>query len=317
MPLYSGSDVTGQMAGAAPRSGPPGVEVVRSGHVEPFLNFPPGRSSSSAHWGGVNLESYSVPAVVIPRHEHPEIFLHLILEGAVKYEVNTGGRTRLYRSAEGTIFILPRGTVDEINWMGPTKRVAVSLCPRLLTDVVEETAHKTDIELSEHWDLRDRHIMALMMEMSADIDDGSPAGPIYGESLANSLAVYLLKRYAVQRRVPTLYRGGLAPYRLKRVTDFIGDNLSAELRLSQLAALADLSPHYFSELFKQSTGLTLHAYVLNKRIEFAKQQLRYTDRKIIDIAVDAGFTNPSHFSRIFRKMVGASPSRFQADAALH
>ena len=315
MPLYSGSDVMGPMAGAAPRLGQTGVEVVRSGHIEPFLNFPPGSSSNSAHWGGIKLESYSVPAVVIPRHEHPEIFLHLVLDGAVKYEVKTGGRTRLYRSAPGTIFVLPRGTVDEINWMGPTKRIAVSLCPRLLPAALDVTAHEVDVEMSEHWDLRDRHIGALMVEMSADIDDGSPAGPIYGESLANTLAVYLINRYAVLRRAPRHYRGGLAPYRLKRVLDFIGDNLSENLQLSQLAALVDLSPHYFSELFKQSTGKTIHAYVLDRRVEFAKQQLRNTDRKIIDIGMEAGFPNPSHFARVFRKVVGASPSRFQVDAA--
>jgi AraC family transcriptional regulator len=313
MPLYSGA--TGSLTGAAPRSGPTGVEVVRSGHIEPFLNFPPGLSSNSAHWGGVKFESYSVPAVVIPRHEHPEAFLHLVQKGTVKYEVKTGGRTRLYMSTPGTTFILPRGTVDEINWLGPTKRVAVSLRPNLLTKVLEETAHKADIELIEHWQLRDRHITALLLEMAADIDDGSPAGPIYGESLANSLAVYLLKRYAVQARQPLIYRGGLAPYRLKRVLDFIGDHLGDELSLSQLAELADLSPHYFSELFKQSTGKTLHTYVLSKRIEFAKEQLRHSNRKIIDIGVDAGFPNPSHFARTFHKIVGISPSQFQSSAA--
>jgi AraC family transcriptional regulator len=312
MPLCSDGNVTSSIAGAAPRLDPPGVEVVRSGHIEPFLKFPPGLSSSSAHWGGIKLESYSVPAVVIPRHEHPEHFLHLVLKGSVNYEVKTGGSTRLYISSPGTTFLLPRGTVDEINWMGPTKRVAVSLRPNLLTKVLEETAHEVDIELSEHWDLQDRHITALLLEMSADIDDGSPAGPIYGESLANTLAVYLLKRYAVHSRIPSVYKGGLAPFRLKRVLDFIGENLGEDLRLSQLAELADLSPHYFSELFRQSTGLTLHAYVLSKRIEFAKEELRKPNRKIIDIGIDAGFPNPSHFARVFHKVVGTPPSKFQA-----
>jgi AraC family transcriptional regulator len=319
MPLYSYGEVTGSRPGDAPKrvipdlSIPAGVEVVRAGHIEPFLKFPPGRSSNAARWGGIKFESYSVPAVVIPRHEHPEVFLHTVLKGSVTYEVKTEGRTRVYMSSPGTTFILPRGTVDEIQWKGPTKRVAASICPELITNVLDETAHQADIELSEHWDLQDPHITALLLEMSADLDDGSPAGPIYGESLANALAVYLLKRYAVRTRVPKVYSGGLAPYRLKRVLDFIGDNLGEDLKLSQLAALADLSPHYFSELFKQSTGLTLHAYVLTMRIEFAKEQLRYSNRRIIDIGLDAGFPNPSHFARVFNKIVGTSPSHFQAE----
>lgn len=291
----------------------PGVEVVRSGHVEPFLNISPGLSSEAAQWGGIKLESYSVPAVVIPRHEHPEHFLHLVLNGSVTYEVKTGGRTLLYTSCPGTTFLLPRGTVDEITWKGPTKRVAVAIRSELLTNMLEETAHETDIELTEHWDLKDQHIAALLLEMSADLDDGSPAGPIYGELLANALAGYLLKRYAVRSRVPVAYRGGLPGYRLKRVLEYIGDNLGEDLSLSQLAAVADMSPHYFSELFKQSTGLTVHGFVLMKRVEFAKEQLCDPDCRIIDIGLNAGFPNPSHFARVFRKMVGIPPSMYQTE----
>jgi AraC family transcriptional regulator len=83
MRLYSDTSVTGSMAGAASRTDTFGVEVVRSGHIEPFLKFPPGLSSNAAHWGGIKLENYSVPAVMIPRHEHPEHFLHLVLKGSV------------------------------------------------------------------------------------------------------------------------------------------------------------------------------------------------------------------------------------------
>jgi AraC family transcriptional regulator len=142
----------------------------------------------------------------------------------------------------------------------------VALHPRLLTNALEETAHETDIELTEHWDLIDRHITAVLLEMAADLDEGSPAGQMYGESLANALAVYLLKRYAVLRRTPAVYKGGLPKYRLKRVLDYIADNLAENLSLSKLAGVAGMSPHYFSELFKQSTGHTPHSYVLRQRI---------------------------------------------------
>ncbi len=84
-------------------------------------------------WGGIALENYTVPAVLIARHQHPEHFVHLVLRGTVKYEVNTGGRNLRFTSRPGTIFLLPRGTVDEVNWVGPTQRLAVAIRPRLLT----------------------------------------------------------------------------------------------------------------------------------------------------------------------------------------
>lgn len=289
------------------------VNVVREGRAEPFLDSRPTKSSAPAHWGDIELEDYTVPAVFIPRHEHPEHFLHVVLSGTVKYEVNTRGRNLRFTSRPGTLFLLPQGTVDEVNWTGPTHRVAVAIHTRLLTHALEETAHQTAVELTEHWDLMDRHISALLLEMIADLDDDSPAGTIYGESLANALAVYLLNRYAVRRIVPVSYKGGLPGNRLKRVLDYIAAKLDENISLAQLAAIAGMSPHYFSELFKLSTGRAPHNYVLMQRIERAKQQLRNPKRSIIDAGLDAGFQNPSHFARMFRRLEGTTPSKYRAE----
>jgi AraC family transcriptional regulator len=117
----------------------------------------------------------------------------------------------------------------------------------------------------------------------------------------------------VRRITPIVYKGGLPPYRLKRVLDYIADNLETNITLSQLAAIADMSPHYFSELFKQSTGRAPHNYVLLRRIERAKQQLCDPKRSVIEAGLDAGFENASHFARVFRKLEGTSPSKFRSD----
>jgi AraC family transcriptional regulator len=291
----------------------PGIEVVRQGRAEPFLDRKLTLSSSPEQWRGIALESYAVPAVFIPRHEHASAFLHLVLSGSVKYEVSTKGRELRFNSRPGTIFLLPRGTVDEVNWAGPTHRIALAINPRFLTNVLEETGHENDIELTEHWHLIDPHISALLVEMNTDLKDGSPAGAMYGESLAIALMVYLIKRYSVRRITPVVYKGGLPGNRLKRVLDYIADNLKTNVSLSELAAIADMSPHYFSELFKQSTGRSPHSYVLLQRIERAKQHLRDPRRTVIDVGLEVGFQNPSHFARMFRKVEGIAPSRFKAD----
>ena len=292
------------------------VNVVREGRTEPFLGGHPGGSSSAGQWGGIALENWSVPAISIPPHEHPEHFLNIVLRGAVKCQVATKGRLLRFTSRPGTIILLPRGTVDEVNWAGPTERLVVAIHPRLLTNALDETAHRADVELTERWDLIDEHISALLHEMAADLDDGSPAGPIYGESLANALGVYLLKRYAVRPLTPVTYKGGLPGYRLKRVLDYIAASLEGNINLEQLSAIAGVSPHYFSELFKQSTGRTPHTYVLLQRIERAKQRLRDPACSIIDAGLEAGFENPSHFARVFRRLVGTTPSRFRAEEAI-
>jgi len=292
-----------------------GVEVMRQGHVEPFLHAHPSLSSSSVRWAGVAVEDYSVPACIIPRHEHLENFLHVVLHGSVKYEVLTRGKVLDFSASPGTTFILPQGTIDELRWKGATHRIAAAIHPNLLVNALDETAHERSIELTENWNLMDPNIMAVLLAMTADLDSGSPAGRLYGESLANALAVYLLNRYAVRRYTPVVYRGGLPGYRLRRVLDYIRDNLTDDLSLSELAAVAGMSPHYFAELFRRSTGHAPHRYVLLQRIECAKQGLADNRCSVLEVGLDAGFQNSSHFARVFRKFVGTSPSQFRNQKA--
>jgi len=295
-------------------AGPPtlcGVEVIRKGRVEPFLRAHPSLSSSSVRWAGVAVEDHSVPACVIHRHEHLENFLHVVLRGSVKYEVLTRGKVLDLHAHPGTTFILPQGTIDELRWKGPTHRIAVAIHPNLLVNALDETAHQRSIELIENWNLTDSNIVAVLLAMTADLNSGSPTGRLYGESLANALAVYLLSRYAVRHYTPATYRGGLPGYRLGRVLDYIGDNLADDLSLSELATVAGMSPHYFAELFRRSTGYPPHRYVLLKRIERAKQALSDTRCSVLEVGFDIGFQNSSHFARVFHKFVGMSPSQFR------
>lgn len=291
----------------------PGIEVRRAGRVEPLLHAHSKLSSSAAHWCGIVLEDYAAAAGVLPQHEHDQNFLHVVLEGSVHYEVLTRGKSLKFSSKPGTTFLVPRGTVDELRWGGPTHRIAATLDARLLTNALEETAHEAEIELIEHWNLTDPNIMAVLLAMRTDLDAGSPAGPMYGDSLATALAVYLLKRYAVRPCVPVAYRGGMPRYRLKRVINYIDANLSGDLALAQLATVAGMSPHYFTELFRQSTGRAPHQYVLMRRIDLAKERLRDPRRSVIEAGLESGFQNPSHFARVFRKWVGITPSDFRAE----
>jgi AraC family transcriptional regulator len=182
-----------------------------------------------------------------------------------------------------------------------------------LLNAIDGTIGEREIELARHWNVIDRHIMTLLVAMTTDLDQGSPSGRLYGESLANALAVYLLGRYAVRRRVPTVPKGGLPLYRLRRVLDYIGDNLTEDVSLSELAELAGMSAHHFAELFKKSMSCAPHRYVLQQRIERAKNALHDPKCSVLEAAVLSGFQNPSHFARMFRRFVGVSPSHFQSD----
>jgi AraC family transcriptional regulator len=186
--------------------------------------------------------------------------------------------------------------------------------PRFLARSLESTAHLDDVELSTHWNLHDRHIQSLMLALHADLEDGSPAGPLFGESLGLALGLYLIRRYSVRVGNNPAFRGGMPTARMNRVLDFINQNFARDLRLWELAQVAGMSPHYFCELFKQSTGLTPYQYVLRSRIERAKQYLRDPRITVAGAGAATGFTDQSHFTKVFRRLVGVTPIQFRSAA---
>ena len=287
--------------------------MLRSGHTERPIPMLPTVSSQHVGWNGIAMESFDgVPACVVPEHEHPTHFLHLIRSGQVTCRWWTnGGQRGSAEEGPGTIYILPAGTRDRVTRSGPTNQTMLVMAPHFLCRTLDETAHLADVELITHWNLRDRHIASLMLALHADLEDGSPAGPLYNESLGVALACYLVRRYSVRAPREPKYKGGMPAVRLNRVLDFMQQNYGRETRLWELAQLAEMSPHYFCELFKKSTGLSPHQYSIRCRIDRAKIYLRSRQFAIRQVAKSTGFADQSHFTKVFRRIVGVTPTQFR------
>src|SRR5262249_34305001 len=123
---------------------------------------------------------------------------------------------------------------------------------------------------------------------------------------------YILRRAGKPPSAPR--RNGLPGNRLRRVLDYIDQHLADDIRLCTLADVACMSAHHFSGLFRQSTRLSPHRYVIGQPIERAKEMLRTSDRDMLDIALATGFSDQSHFSKTFRRITGMVPSAYRAMA---
>jgi AraC-like DNA-binding protein len=96
-----------------------------------------------------------------------------------------------------------------------------------------------------------------------------------------------------------------------RARKFIGDHLGEDLSLGTVARAVNTSVFYFCKLFKKATGLTFTEYVNRRRIEQAKNLLLNRNLRISEIAYEAGFQSLTHFNRVFRKVLGESPTSFR------
>jgi AraC family transcriptional regulator len=103
----------------------------------------------------------------------------------------------------------------------------------------------------------------------------------------------------------------LPPHRLHRVTDFIEANLDRDLELAEIAQAVELSPYHFARSFKQTTGVTPIQFLMQRRIERAKQLLAGSELPLADVALSVGFKNQSHFSTLFRKFTEITPKAWR------
>jgi AraC family transcriptional regulator len=159
------------------------------------------------------------------------------------------------------------------------------------------------------------HLRAPMLAVDAELTAGGGGGPLAAESLANVLAVHLL-RHALAPRLPERGRDGALPRgRLRAVVEYVEEHLDAGPTLERMAAVAGLSAYHFARQFKAATGLPPHQYVIARRVERAKHLLQGgADLSLAQVAACTGFSDQSQFSRHFKRLVGVTPGQFRTPA---
>jgi AraC family transcriptional regulator len=104
----------------------------------------------------------------------------------------------------------------------------------------------------------------------------------------------------------------LSPMQVRRIREYVRAHLACNLRLADLADQVNLSPHYFSMLFKHSLGISPHRYILHECIQEAQKRLAAGGMSISEVALSLGFSDQSHFSQTFRRMTGTTPKQYQS-----
>lgn len=167
----------------------------------------------------------------------------------------------------------------------------------------------SDVELPCLFLFEDPLCRELVSSMVAEAQAHGAAARMYVESAGVVLAQRLLS--LGRRPVAPTPRPGLSPAVLRRAKEFLHDEMDRNPGVTELSAAVGMNVHHFSRMFKRSTGLSPHQYLGNIRLERAKRLLVDGRARIIEIAYEIGYENPSQFSEFFRKRTGLSPSEFR------
>jgi AraC family transcriptional regulator len=154
----------------------------------------------------------------------------------------------------------------------------------------------------------------LALAILAALRDGSSQDRLYVETMAQMIAVHLARKHSSRSRPEKIVAGdGLSRQRIQRLLEYIEANLGGDLSLETMAAEIEMSPFYLSRVFKASLGQSPHRYVLERRVERAKQMLRDSDTPVADVALTSGFSSQSHLSNWFHRLVGTSPAAYRRE----
>ncbi|MEL6320663.1 MAG: AraC family transcriptional regulator [Cyanobacteria bacterium J06626_14] len=224
-----------------------------------------------------------------------------------------GGQTMMDLYGRGDMVITPANTRLFARWESDDHVLQIRLNTQFLDRIAQDTLETNSdrLELHPKFKVRDAQLEAIAFMLHTEHQQNQSSNQLYWDSLTNVLAVNLLQRHGVEQLSLPTYAGGLPRYQLSQVLDFIDAHLDEEVKLANLAQVTDMSPYHFSRLFKQSTGLSPHQYLLQQRIERAKQLLKQTNQSILDIAVACGFNSHSHLSRQFRQLTGVTPKAYR------
>lgn len=294
------------------RPDPIRIRVRQGGECVALAPGAPRFSSARSQWDGVLLESHAHGPHLAHRHQHLSHFVSLFLGEPTPITWHSEGKHGSKTIEPGSILLASRGTEDSISFVKPVRRILVNLESSLLQRAFPEGDTGRDVEFVNQWGVPDPQVEHILRALEADLEAGNPTGRLFGESLLCALAVHLQARYAVIRPAVRRVRHGLPRARLSRVVEYIEAHLDREIELTDMAATAGMSAHYFSELFKQSVHLSPYQYVLRRRIERARKLLNDPAVTVFEAAIRSGFADQSHFTKIFRRVTGVTPSGYRA-----
>ncbi|HEX8502883.1 MAG TPA: AraC family transcriptional regulator [Pyrinomonadaceae bacterium] len=267
----------------------------------------------SAAWGAVRVDRCRFAAGQLPEHSHAEHMLLLALSRCTG-ELRAAGGFRARAQVRGGVCVVPSGQPFAARLGGDTECLAIYLDPALVARAASE-AGAGRFEVVARSRPRDPVVsrvgMALLAEMGSGGAGQDGVSRLYAESLANVLAVHVLRHYTAAGDGPRRFAGGLSGQTLRRVLSYIAENHGRDLSLEDLAGEAAMSTFHFAREFKRATGTTPHQHLLKFRVERAKELLAGSQLPLAEVGLRTGFSHQSHFSRLFRRYTGTTPQTYR------
>lgn len=247
----------------------------------------------------------------------PRIVIHFGAPVGIGCE--RGGLAHRGVAIHGDVDIIPAGVRSQWILGSRDSALVIGVSQELLSEAAIALAvDPSEVVLVNRFKVRDVKLEHLAWALKAEMDDGFPGGRLYTESIGTAMACQLLREHSTSSpRRAQLQPGVMAPFRLRRVLSFIEDNLNDDLSLGAIAAASGLSISHCQRAFCRVMGVSVHQYVIRRRVERAKNLLTNARLSLNEVALAAGFAHQSHMALQMRRLLGVSPARIRNGNGSH
>ena len=267
-------------------------------------------SKRKAAWDGIRLEHFRFREGELPEHSHREHLITFPVGASCNGEIRTTSGFYARAQSDESVCVIPSGQAFSARLHGEAEQLAIYLDPSLVLRAADESGTR-GFEIIEGCSPHDPVARSAGLALLSELETEGVGGRLYAESLANLLAVHLLRHYTTSDVTPQRFKGGLSGRRLRLVLAFIADNYESDLSLAELARVGQMSTFHFAREFKRATGTTPHQYLIKFRIERAKRLLTESEIPLVEVSSRSGFSHQSHFTRLFRRLTGTTPQSYR------
>jgi AraC family transcriptional regulator len=267
--------------------------------------------STDAIARGVAIAPYSGAQGDGPKHTSDKHFLTMCSKYPSRFEAGRGANGKVYTKRPGSLSLVPAGACPLMRAETEFDLVVCALDSALVCALDSELERRPGGELRLQANFQDPAAQQLMTLLVADANEGYTTEKLYTEYLAQALVVRTLflgrqaKPQTNNRRT-----SALPGHVLRRIIERM-QSFDSDLSLQALANESGYSRVHFVRMFRAATGSSPHSYLLNLKLERARELLRNPSMSLIDIALDCGFSSHSHMSRLFHKIVGVTPTAYR------
>jgi len=288
----------------------PRIQLVSKGRRKPFFSAPAFRSDDQP-WAGFSFEEAVGQPEPLPSHSWPKTTLLFVTDGQASLHWKHRGIWHTDPCRRGTVSIVRRDVeIQSAAPSGSFPMMVLQLDKAKLQHIAPDHVLTIERSLDSAQVTRDCRLAALMSAMCEEVREECPSGRLYGESISLAFLAYLAGTYATPRQ-PENCVTHLSSAQKRGMVAYVRANLTSNVSVSELADLVQMSPSHFARVFKASFGVSPYRFVMQERIEGAKEMLASSELSASQVSTALGFSSQSHFVKVFRQFTGVTPKQYK------